>query len=41
VEKKGVLGSMIDAHLGKNCHGENVDARSAFEAMIINPIFEA
>jgi hypothetical protein len=32
---------MIDAHLEKNHHGENADARSAFEAMIITPIFEA
>jgi hypothetical protein len=27
--------------LRKNCHGENADARSAFEAMIITPMFEA
>jgi hypothetical protein len=32
---------MIDAHLEKNHHGENPDAKYAFEAMIITPIFEA
>jgi hypothetical protein len=41
VENKGVLSSMIDAHLENKRHGENADARSAFEAMIITPIFEA
>jgi hypothetical protein len=41
VEKKGVLSSMIDAQLKKIRHGENADGRSAFQAMIITPIFEA
>jgi hypothetical protein len=41
VEKKGVLSSMIDARLDTFRHGKNSDARSAFEAMIIAPIFEA
>jgi hypothetical protein len=38
-ENKGVLSSMIDAHFEKNRHGENADARSAFEAIIITPFF--
>jgi hypothetical protein len=41
VEKKGVLSSMIDAHLEKFRHGENADAKSEFEAMIITPLFDA
>jgi hypothetical protein len=40
-EGKGVLSSMIDAHLEKHRHGENADAKSEFEAMIIKPIFDA
>jgi hypothetical protein len=40
-QKKGVLSSMIDAHLGKIRYGENADAKSAFKAMMITPIFEA
>jgi hypothetical protein len=40
-ESKGVLSSMIDAHLEKNRHGENADAKSEFEAMIIKPMFDA
>jgi hypothetical protein len=39
--KKVILSSIIDAHLLKSCHDENTDAQSAFEAMIITPIFEA
>jgi hypothetical protein len=38
-DKKGVLSSMIDSHLEKNRHGENADAKSAFETMIITPFF--
>jgi hypothetical protein len=40
-ERKGVLSSMIDAHLEKFRHGENADAKSEFEAMIITPLFDA
>jgi hypothetical protein len=40
-DRKGVLSSMIDAHLEKNRHGENADAKSEFEAMIVTPIFDA
>jgi hypothetical protein len=40
-EGKGVLSSMIDAHLEKIRHGENADAKSEFEAMIIKTIFDA
>jgi hypothetical protein len=40
-ERKGVLSSMIDAHLEKFWHGENADAKSEFEAMIITPLFYA
>jgi hypothetical protein len=32
---------MIDAYLEKNRHGENADAKSEFEAMIITPLFDA
>jgi hypothetical protein len=39
-ERKGELSSMIDAHLEKFRHGENADAKSEFEAMIITPIFD-
>jgi hypothetical protein len=30
---------MVDAHLEKIRHGENADAKSASEAMIITPMF--
>jgi hypothetical protein len=40
-ERKGVLSSMIDAHLEKIRHGENADAKSELEAMIITPLFDA
>jgi hypothetical protein len=32
---------MIDAHLKKIRHGENADAKSECEAMIITPLFDA
>jgi hypothetical protein len=40
-EKKGVLISMINSHRERNRHGKNADAKSAFKAMTITPIFEA
>jgi hypothetical protein len=40
-ERKVVLSSMIDAHLEKNRHGENADAKSEIETMIITPLFDA
>jgi hypothetical protein len=32
---------MTEAHLKKIRHGENADAKSEFEAMIITPLFDA